>query len=171
MLGVRLRRVGGWLIPRRRAGRARERGACVRFRGARTWELLWETLTESIDKLGLNGIRLDISLPSADEACHAFWERGSHEEHDWCLNYPLVINGREVGSLKVNGSHNGDSTCERIEQLVEMIEPFEKEVLAIAGVPRSDKGGEVPVSNRGQLKPSAREPVAAGTADAGQDAL
>ena len=135
LLGMRLRRVGRGLMPSGLYQPTRAHRACIRFQGSQTWELLWETFTESVDKLDLTEVSLDINFPAAKEGCHALWERGRRIRRDerWSLKLPLMVDDQPVGWLKVVGECTNHSTCQSIQQLLDMIEPFEKEALAVAG--------------------------------------
>jgi len=134
LLGTRLQRIGRSLVPRKRSRAFRPHPARVRFRGSRSWELLWETLTESVGSLGVNELSLDINGPFSNGGCRAFWESGHRDSSDprWHFHFPLVVGNQRVGWLKVVGQCNNHSTSENIQQLVEILEPFEKELLAAA---------------------------------------
>ena len=99
----------------------------TRIQGSRQWEILWATLTESSEKLGLTKIRLHIHAAAIQETFSASWE--SPAQHDlsnaWEVKMPLLVAGHSVGCLEIAGEHTGHSNTETIELLQDLLEPFE----------------------------------------------
>lgn len=118
-------------VPSRRATAHQSR---VRIQGTKPWDLLWETLTESAERLKLAWIDLDLNLPAFQEGYNASWEKASLDgsERLWRLDLPLLLNGRVVGRLRVAGVRNGGSVGLNIEQVVELMEQFEDRMRRIA---------------------------------------
>ncbi len=134
LLGSRLKRVGRSLVPPLSANRDRIRETTIRMQGSRQWRVLWETFTESADRLSLIEIRLDVNLPAAQEGYHATWERPALNtlQQGWRVELPLMIGGRPVGRLVVAGERDEGSARESIQQLLELVEPLENQLLAVS---------------------------------------
>lgn len=111
----------------------------VRLQGSRPWEMLWETMVESAEKLGLCHIRLDVNIPALREGFHASWRRKVQlvdEERCWSLVAPLLSNdNRLIGRITVEGEveeeHEGNTAgqnsnsvtlVERLDQVTEMLD-------------------------------------------------
>lgn len=87
----------------------------VRLQGFRRWEILWDTLVESADKLHLSEIRFDVNIPALREGFHASWRRKAQkpdEERCWSLAAPLVSHGKLIGRIALEGELNGEVTAE-----------------------------------------------------------
>lgn len=106
------------------------RVSAVRLQGTRHWELLWETLTESAERLHLSRIRLDLNLPSIREGYNAVWQLDPSHGHEpcWHMELPLVLNGHPAGSLHIAGHRNGEPVRVSIEKLLDLLEPFESQL-------------------------------------------
>jgi UDP-GlcNAc:undecaprenyl-phosphate GlcNAc-1-phosphate transferase len=106
----------------------------VRLQGSRQWELIWETLVESADKLGLDKVRLDLNLPAMQEGYNARWERtrAIDDQRQWRIDLPLVVDSHTVGSLSVVGRRDGASALEAIGQILDILEPFEVQLMHFA---------------------------------------
>lgn len=142
LLGSRLRQVGQSLVTPTGSKEASIRESAVRMQGSLQWELLWETLVESAEEMGLSEIRLDVNSPAEQEGYHASWEQLGHETPElcWRMEFPLVIAGRTIGRVLIVGERNGESTCWDIQQLLDLVKPFEMQLLA-----RSRRETPVPV--------------------------
>jgi len=127
LLVSRLRRAGISLVRPASNGHGSARQSSIRLQGSRDWELLWQTVTESAEKLCLVKAVLDLNLPAIRESYNAAWDCGRTEEVDgcWCMELPLVLGEQTVGRLSVRGKRNGRPAQEDIVQLLEMLEPFE----------------------------------------------
>ncbi|HUT09882.1 MAG TPA: MraY family glycosyltransferase [Thermoguttaceae bacterium] len=131
LIGSRLRRVGRSLVLPISSRRGRIRQTIIRLQGSRQWELLWETFTEAADKLSLCEIRLDVNIASAHEEYHASWERPRQDGSRpcWRIELPLMVEDRQVGRLRVAGECHGDSACGNVLQLLDLVEPFESQLV------------------------------------------
>jgi UDP-GlcNAc:undecaprenyl-phosphate GlcNAc-1-phosphate transferase len=137
-------------------GKGTARTTAVRLQGERQWNLLWESLTECADKLHLLRIDLDVNLPAMREGFHANWYQPTERErHEcWRMEIPLFVDGAAVGRLQVSGEHRAEqkSVCDAVDQLIDLLEPFERAFADIAARPESshdaDPGAFAPLVNR-----------------------
>ncbi len=108
----------------------------LQLQGSRPWQILWETLTEWADRLDLYHIRLDVNMPMLEEGYHARWTRSTHADSEqlWRLEMPLMIAGRLIGRLRIVGQHRHQSAGAAIEQLLELLEPFDKHLDSLVRV-------------------------------------
>lgn len=125
----------------------------VRIQGSRPWDLLWETLTESAEKLQLRRIHLDLNLPAVQEGYAATWEKPAVHgvERCWRLDLPLLIGNQPVGRLIVTGALNGDSVYLSLEQLADLMEVFEARMRLLvdgSGAGHTDAGSGEPKSQK-----------------------
>ena len=105
------------------------------IQGTRQWDNLWQSLVEFGEKMELVDIKLDINLASVQEAYHASWRRPSRTDRRerWRTEIPLFCEQHVIGRLTVSGSRrHGVSSCEAIDQLLEMLEPLEAEIVSLA---------------------------------------
>jgi UDP-GlcNAc:undecaprenyl-phosphate GlcNAc-1-phosphate transferase len=118
----------------RRDERARQ--ASVRLQGNRPWDKLWLSLAEFADKLSLSRVHLDVSLPALHEDFHGTWQRPSHcdPQELWRTEVPLFVGSQVVGRLSVAGQCGDGSSCEHIERLMDLLEPFESQLVQMATV-------------------------------------
>jgi len=125
-LGITRRHV----TPASAAADSPSQGSASQLEGARHWEILWATLTESAEKLNLTSIRFDLHLPTMSEPYHAVWrrEQNGHAGKCWHIELPLIVNGRRSGSLAIAGQQNGEPARAYIEQLLDLLEPFETQL-------------------------------------------
>ena len=106
-----------------------------RLQGSRDWKNLWQSVTEYAEKLRLVEVRLDINLAAKQEGFHAKWMGNStcEKRERWSADIPLFAQGHLIGNLKVTGNKPDDITsCELIQQFMDMIEPLESEIVALA---------------------------------------
>ena len=136
LLPIRLRRKG--TIEN---GNGTARKVSVRLQGDRQWNLLWETLIEWRTKLELMRIDLDVNLPAMKEGFHANWYQQSQPEWQdcWRMEIPLFVDGMAVGRLQVAGDRRRDeeSVCAAVDNLIDLLEPFEKAFAVLAGSPEA----------------------------------
>ncbi len=121
--------------------------SAVRLQGSRQWELLWQMLTESADKLHLNDISLDVNLPAMREGYHASWKRSGYHDLElcWRMELPLAIDSQRVGRLLIAGQRNGEPIHNVLDQLLEMIGPFEEKLReSLAAVANEDSSDPTP---------------------------
>ena len=106
-----------------------------RLQGSRDWNVLWQSVVEFSEKLNLVELRLDINLAAKQEGFHAKWQGTSNCEkrERWSATIPLFAREHLIGSLSVTGNKpHGMSSCEMIQQFMDMIEPLESEIVALA---------------------------------------
>ena len=144
LVGTGLRRVGRMLVAPIVSRQLSPWQSSIQLQGMHQWELLWAAFVESADKLRLTEIRLDVNVPTAHEAYHASWERPRRSKNNrcWRVDIPLVINDCPIGRVRITGQRNGQSACLDIQQLMELIEPFEARIQALAGQPIRDAAGD-----------------------------
>ena len=145
LVGSRISRAGRKLISPIFPRQAGAWQVSIRLQGSQQWNLLWETFVESADKLKLSSIRLDVNLPTIHESFHASWERPKQPSSDkcWHVEVPLVVNSHSVGRVCIQGERNRHSACQDIQQLMELIEPFEASLQEIVAQDTiSDKSAE-----------------------------
>lgn len=109
--------------------------AAIRLQGNRPWDQLWSSLTEFADKLSLNHIHLAVSLPAVYEDFHASWQSPMwcDPQKLWRAEIPLFVGGLIIGRLSVAGQCDDGSSCEHIERLMDLLEPFESQLVRMAG--------------------------------------
>lgn len=118
------------LVPRRQKAIQ----TAIRVQGHQQWDVLWENLTQEATRLGLGRLHLDINLPRIHESYTATWDRpcrGDHEER-WAIDFPLVISGSHAGRLTIGGHTNGATARQQIEQILELFDPLETRLQALA---------------------------------------
>lgn len=106
-----------------------------RLQGSRDWNLMWQSVTEFAERLNLVELRLDINLAAKQEGFHAKWHGTAtcEKRERWNAEIPLFAANHLIGKLKVTGNKPSDITsCEMIRQFMDMIEPLESEILALA---------------------------------------
>jgi len=126
LIGSRLRRMGGAMMPRGH-GQRRARRTTVRLQGSKQWELLFESLAESAEALDLHGIRLDVNLPALREGFHGAWEnrQGTEPERDWNVDLPLLVDYNPIGRLRLSGTVGNVALWEAIPPMLEVIKQFD----------------------------------------------
>jgi len=110
------------------------REASFQLQGTREWNLLWESIVEFAEKMHLVDVRLDINLASIQEGFHASWVQScsSEKRERWRTEIPLFAAQHVVGRLVVTGRRReGVSSCQAIDQLLEMLEPIELEIVEL----------------------------------------
>lgn len=135
LLGSHLKSIGLSMISLKKETNGRAVQAAVRLQGSRPWELLWNTLTEFADKLGLTAIRLDVNLPADREGYHASWQRSTAHRPDglWRTEIPLYSRNRIVGRLTIAGAPDGESMCEAVQRVMDLLQPYETRFFEMAG--------------------------------------
>jgi len=112
-----------------------DRQYVFRIQGSRDWNLMWQSVIEYADKLNLIDVKLDVNLAALQEGFHAAWRRPSRSEKSqrWSAEVPLFSGEHVIGLLSVFGNRpQGMSSCETINQLMELLEPLEAEIVALA---------------------------------------
>ena len=113
-----------------------DRQYVFRLQGSRDWNLMWQSVIEYAEKLNLIEVQLDVNLAALQEGFHASWRRPSRSEKSqrWCAEVPLFSGEHVIGRLSVCGNRPaGMTSCETINQLMELLEPLENEIVALAG--------------------------------------
>jgi UDP-GlcNAc:undecaprenyl-phosphate GlcNAc-1-phosphate transferase len=133
LLAGRLQGVARSLVLPANGARRKVSQTTVRLQGSQPWDLLWTTLVEAADRLALHRICLDLNLPMAHEGFHATWERhpDKDSEYHWQVEIPLMIDSHPVGHVTVGGGANGRPVCMELEQLVDLLMPFESRLQAL----------------------------------------
>lgn len=112
-----------------------------RLQGSRDWNLMWQSVVEYAEKLNLIEVKLDVNLAALQEGFHASWRRPSRSEKSqrWSAEVPLFAGEHVIGRLSVCGNRpTGMSSCETVNQLMELLEPLETEIVALAGSQQRD---------------------------------
>lgn len=167
LVGARLRGFSRGLMsplfPRRGAAWQ----TTLRLQGNRQWDLLWNTFIESADKLDLLRIRLDLNLPTMHEAYHASWERSaaSRSDYRWHVEIPLMQHLRPMGLIRVTGRCGKGSPCAQMQQLLDLIEPFEASLRAIAADEASAITSNQPAGDAAEPSPTESPPAQSSRAD------
>lgn len=126
-------RLKGLLMSIFRAGGARQ--YVFRLQGSRDWNLMWQSVIEYAEKLDLIEVKLDVNLAALQEGFHASWRRPCRTEKSqrWGAEVPLFSGEHVIGRLTVCGNRPmGMTSCETINQLMELLEPLEAEIVALA---------------------------------------
>lgn len=113
-----------------------DRQYVFRLQGSRDWNLMWQSVIEYAEKLNLIEVKLDLNLAALQEGFHASWRRPSRSEKSqrWSAEVPLFSGEHVIGRLSVTGNRpQGMSSCETINQLMELLEPLEAEIVSLAG--------------------------------------
>jgi UDP-GlcNAc:undecaprenyl-phosphate GlcNAc-1-phosphate transferase len=115
--------------------KSHDRQYAFRLQGSRDWNVLWESVIELAQKLSLIEVELDVNLAAAQEGFHASWRRPSRVEKNarWSAEVPLFNGEHVIGRLRVCGVRpEGYTSCETINQLMELLEPLEERIGVIA---------------------------------------
>ncbi len=117
------------------AGSRRVRQASVRLQGSRGWDRVWTDFMRRAESLPLDHIRLDVNLPVAQEGFHGSWKRcqgDDDQDRRWRIELPLAAGGQHVGRVVVSGVRNGQSVGQIMEQMIDVLEPFEDQMASVA---------------------------------------
>lgn len=161
LVGSRLRKMGRMLVAPIIWSKAEAWQTSIQLQGNQRWETLWRSFVESADQFQLLEIHLDVNMPTVHEAYHASWESSRRTNRDccWRIDVPLLANAQPVGRIRITGVQQGPSTCLQIQELMELIEPFEARIHELA---QTAAGGNQPVA---ETNPSGKpEPVPSGNA-------
>jgi UDP-GlcNAc:undecaprenyl-phosphate GlcNAc-1-phosphate transferase len=109
------------LNPRKRATES-----SVRIQGSREWMTLWNGLIDSVEKLPVYKVELNVHAPMIQEGFHATWSRPTTEpEHTWHLDLPLVAQGHRIGQIEFGGEHRPLHARIDVERILALFEPLE----------------------------------------------
>ncbi len=115
--------------------RSSPRQYLFRLQGSRDWDIMWQSVIEFAEKLNLVEVRLDINLAAKQEGFHAKWHGTSscEKRERWGADIPLFAGEHLIGKLQVTGNKpSGITSCEMMNQFMDMIEPLESEIVALA---------------------------------------
>ncbi|MCL4191020.1 MAG: undecaprenyl/decaprenyl-phosphate alpha-N-acetylglucosaminyl 1-phosphate transferase [Thermoguttaceae bacterium] len=129
----------------------------VRLQGTEQWDLLWENLTTTANRLNLDRLHLDVNIPSLHESYNATWDRPFSDSRDerWEIDFPLIVLGRSVGRLAVSGRSNGEGSSQHIDQIRELIRPLENRLLVLTEVGDSENSEQSELVAVGAVTPTA----------------
>ena len=127
MLSSRLLHIGRSLLRTTGRKNPAAQESATRIQGSQQWEILWVTLTESAEKLGLTMIHLHINAPAIQETYTGEWQSPVYRDpgNHWEMRLPLLVAGHAVGFLEIAGENSGNSVLEAVELVQDMLEPFE----------------------------------------------
>jgi UDP-GlcNAc:undecaprenyl-phosphate GlcNAc-1-phosphate transferase len=134
----------------------------IRLQGSRDWNIMWQSITEFAEKLNLVEVKLDLNLVAMQEGFHATWRRPSTcEKRDrWSADIPLFAEEHLIGRLWVSGNRPVELTsCETIHQLMDLLEPLEAEIVALATNHPAEDTPPVPAETLPSSPSSSRVPV------------
>jgi hypothetical protein len=97
--------------------------------------MMWQSITEFAEKLNLVEVKIDLNLAAMQEGFHASWRQPStcEKQERWSADVPLFAENHLIGRLWVCGNRPIDMTsCEAIQQLMDLLEPLESEIVALA---------------------------------------
>ena len=106
-----------------------------RLQGSRDWNMMWQSITEFAEKLELIEVKIDLNLAALQEGFHATWRQpsASEKQERWSADVPLFAEEHLIGRLLVRGIRpTGKTSCEAIQQFMELLEPLESEIVALA---------------------------------------
>jgi len=106
-----------------------------RLQGSRAWDMMWQSITEFAEKLNLVEVKIDLNLAAMQEGFHASWRQPStcEKQERWTADIPLFAEDHLIGRLWVCGNRpTGITSCEAIHQLMDLLEPLEAEIVALA---------------------------------------
>jgi hypothetical protein len=131
--------------------------ATIRLQGTREWKQLWEAYTEAAERLGLATLDLHLNSPAQHEGYYASWKRMRSFGVDevWRTEVPLVSQGRCVGRLEISAPLDAGSACERIAEVMDVLEPLEQQTLdLLCPTPTAADGGADAAAAEGSPAPT-----------------
>lgn len=111
--------------PSRQAGESLPTSS--HLQGHRDWERHWNELREFAERLDLQSIQLDISIPRLHEEYHASWTRRrvSNETRTWRLGLPLMADELVLGRVVIVAEGTQASACATVSDAVFGLRQFE----------------------------------------------
>ena len=106
-----------------------------RLQGSRDWNMMWQSITEFAEKLDLVEIKIDLNLAAMQEGFHATWRQPSviEKQERWSTDFPLFAENHLIGRVWISGERSaGKTSCEAIQQFMELFEPLESEIISLA---------------------------------------
>jgi UDP-GlcNAc:undecaprenyl-phosphate/decaprenyl-phosphate GlcNAc-1-phosphate transferase len=131
LLGRRCINVGRSLITRRgglSGNQVHEHS--IQLQGSRSWDIIWQTLTEFAEKHGLCKVCLDLNVPWMQEGFHASWYRAKMPDANerWQTKIPIVSSTKVVGRLEIAAPLGGEPAYRLMSLAAEMMESLENHV-------------------------------------------
>ncbi len=127
---------GGSLFTRRKACPEAVVQQTVRLQGNRSWEIIWQSITEFAQKHGLARICLDLNMPWLHEGFHANWQKSRMPEtvDRWTTTIPIVCAGRMLGRLELIGNTKSGNVFEILGQLAELLEDLQPQITKLSSM-------------------------------------
>jgi UDP-GlcNAc:undecaprenyl-phosphate GlcNAc-1-phosphate transferase len=119
-----------------------------RLQGSHDWNMMWQSVIEFAEKFDLVEVKIDLNLAAIQEGFHATWRRpsASEKQERWSTDVPLFVEKHLVGRIWMSGVRSaGMTSCETIQQFLEILEPLEAEIVAQASNPDSRKNPSSPL--------------------------
>jgi UDP-GlcNAc:undecaprenyl-phosphate/decaprenyl-phosphate GlcNAc-1-phosphate transferase len=115
----------------------------IRLQGNRSWETVWNALTEFAEKYDLSKLSLDLNVPWLHEGFHASWNRNRmpDDSHLWRVQVPVFADDRSLGKMVLAGHMDNIDSVAILSELVEMLDALQPEILAIASESLVDANG------------------------------
>jgi len=143
------------------AARAGVRHLEMHLQGTTAWTRLLHRLTSPALDLNLQTVCLDVNAPALHEEYHAQWDRTEEPLQGACLWYadlPLVINGRNLGRLKVAGYPDTEDIAGKIATLTRLMKEFDSELCTDAeSAPMIATSTRIARIDPGHQRPEKRE--------------
>jgi UDP-GlcNAc:undecaprenyl-phosphate GlcNAc-1-phosphate transferase len=125
----------------------------MQLQGSRSWDIIWQTLTEFAEKHGLCKVCLDLNVPWMQEGFHASWYRAKMPDASerWQTKIPIVSSSKVVGRLEIAAPLGGEPAYRLMSLAAEMMESLENHIQRVIDdsstpVPAATEGTESSVS-------------------------
>jgi UDP-GlcNAc:undecaprenyl-phosphate GlcNAc-1-phosphate transferase len=127
LLAQRLRNLFRSLISTRRRDPV---PTYARMQGSREWIELWQTLIDFAERFDVSSVQMNLNMPMIAEEFHADWIRKERpiEAELWHSDFPLKVDARTVGRLRVTGRSPDGSVCAWMGDLIAGLRPFETQL-------------------------------------------
>jgi UDP-GlcNAc:undecaprenyl-phosphate GlcNAc-1-phosphate transferase len=102
----------------------------IQLQGSRSWDIIWQTLTEFAEKHGLCKVCLDLNVPWMQEGFHASWYRAKmpDQAERWQTKIPIVSASKVVGRLEIAAPLRGEPAYRLMSLAAEMMESLENHI-------------------------------------------
>jgi len=144
------------LLPRGPQGDQQIHEHVVQLQGSRSWDIIWQTLTEFAEKHGLCKVCLDLNVPWMQEGFHASWYRAKMPDaaERWQTKIPIVSSTKVVGRLEIAAPLGGAPAYRLMSLAAEMMESLENHIQRViddrdATLPTSVVSGDSSSSDSG----------------------
>ena len=175
LLAKRSASFGSSLLTRSQNAEGFIRHTSVRLQGSRDWDRAWDTLVDFAEHHDLWQVKLDLNVSWLHEGFHGDWHRSRLPDRaeQWSMRFPIEVDQRQVGTLKIVGRGGGLQTYQLLETLIEMVSYLQPNFEAIvnkeqqsqdpqpepqddAPAEKSDATGEIELDKeQSKLQPSA----------------